>query len=39
MKNENKKISNIKEEKTLSNTIIFKYSDGSISEYDINSIY
>ena len=38
MKNENKKISNIKEEKTLSNTIIFKYSDGSISEYDINSI-
>ena len=38
MKNENKKISNIKEEKTLSNTIIFKYSDGSISEYDINLI-
>ena len=38
MKNEKKKNSNIKLEKKLSNTIIFKFSDGTISEYDINSI-
>jgi hypothetical protein len=38
MKNEKKKNSNIKEEKNSSNTIIFKFSDGTISEYDINSI-